>query len=241
MKVRDVIDIVEKGFFLGKEDTLIISDIHIGKEEELKHQGFLIPKDEFSDIKKKMKRILDATNPDHVIINGDLKHNFGRFTYQEWKKVSEFLGLIRDGRNVSVVKGNHDVILKKAVEKQQLTLEDHKVVDDIYITHGDTIPDDEAFQEANTVIIGHVHPAISIGDGVRSEKYECFLKAEYEDKTLLCTPSFNDLSDGVDLLKDKINTPFLTESTSLDAEVFIHQDNDVYDFGTVDSIRQRAS
>jgi len=57
--------------------------------------------------------------------------------------------------------------------------------------------------DCSSWFIGHGHPAVSIGDGVRKEKYKCFLVGSYLDKEVVIVPSFFPLIEGTDVSEMK--------------------------------------
>ena len=65
----------------SKKITMVISDVHIGFEEELLKDGIYIP-DQTMDLLSKAKRIISENKVERVIINGDLKH---RVPTTQWK------------------------------------------------------------------------------------------------------------------------------------------------------------
>jgi len=79
------------------------------------------------------------------------------------------------------------------------------------------------------------HPAISVGDGTRVEKYKCFLKGKFKGKELIVQPSFNLVTEGSDILKEKVLSPFLKQDLS-NFEVFVVSDK-VYEFGKIKDIK----
>jgi metallophosphoesterase superfamily enzyme len=71
-----------------------------------------------------------------------------------------------------------------------------------------------------TIIIGHEHPAVSIHEGVRTELFKCFLKGKFKGRILIVQPSFNLVTEGTDVLKEELLSPFLQQELS-DFECFI--------------------
>ena len=209
-----------------KEKVLVIGDIHIGYEEELNIKGLMIPRFNFKDLKERILKILD--NVETVVINGDIKHKFGGIMNTEWKDVRDFLELFGE-RKIVLVQGNHDRILKPIVKDMELV--DYYKVGDVMICHGDDIKD----VESKVIIIGHEHCAIGLREGVRLEKYKCFIKGKYKRKVLIAMPSYNLLAEGSDVLREKKLSPYL--QGNLDKfEVFVVSDK-VYDFGKLKNLR----
>lgn len=48
-------------------------------------------------------------------------------------------------------------------------------------------------------------------EGIKQEKFKCFLKGKFEGKELLVLPSFNSFSAGTDVYEGKTLSPFLSE------------------------------
>lgn len=228
MNILPKIKIIDLSLYLENEKILVISDLHLGIETTLNEKGFLIPRFQFQEIKSRLTKIITQINPDLIVINGDLKHEFGKITNQEYTEILELFDLLRDKR-VIVIEGNHDKILEPITNKRNITLISQYETDKITITHGDIIPKNLK----KIVIIGHEHPAISFKDRP-NEKYKCFLKGKYKNHDLIILPSFSFLSEGTDITKEKPLSPFLQQSLS-DFEVYIVEDK-LYKFGKVKDI-----
>jgi uncharacterized protein len=233
MEIQRGIEIIDLALYLKKEKILIISDLHLGYEEALNKQGYLIPRFQFEEIIKKLKSILKKVNPNKIIINGDLKHEFGNISKLEWKQVTDLIDFFKN-KEIILIKGNHDNILGPIAKKKNVKLVDKYETDNILITHGHKVP-----KKLNkTIIIGHEHPAISFEDR-KDQKFKCFLKGKYKKHTLIVTPSFNLISSGTDITKQKLLSPFLKHNLN-NFEVYIIEDK-VYKFGKVKDIKELSS
>ena len=138
--MEDNIKIIDLALYLKKEKTLIISDLHIGIEESLNKQEVLIPRSQFNDLLNKLKLIFDKVEVSRVIFNGDLKHEFGSISRQEWNNILKLFDFLQD-KEIVVIKGNHDPILKPVADKRNLKLVESFDLDNITILHGDKILD----------------------------------------------------------------------------------------------------
>ncbi|MBM4241191.1 MAG: metallophosphoesterase, partial [Euryarchaeota archaeon] len=113
MKFEDIYGakIVDLALSIG--DNLIISDLHLGYEEALNAEGIMVPKFQYEKIIARLEDIFSATDPDTIIINGDLKHQFGRIGRQEWKEAISFIDFLREHvEKIILIKGNHDNFTK---------------------------------------------------------------------------------------------------------------------------------
>ena len=233
MEISKSIEIVDTSLFIKKEKILIINDLHIGYEAELHRKGILVPRFQLKEIIESVGKILEYTKAEKVVINGDLKHDFGKILQQEWKEVSEFLDFLLESCSVTIVQGNHDPVIKPIADKRNVAVVGSYRVGDILIVHGDEL----VSTDASRIIIGHEHPAIKIRDGSKWEKYKCFLKGKWRRKELIAVPSFNPLLEGTDVLEGKMLSPFLDDVSKF--TVFIVSKGEVYEFGTVKGLRAK--
>ncbi|MBI2671021.1 metallophosphoesterase [Candidatus Woesearchaeota archaeon] len=234
MKIYEGLEIIDLGLYIKDYKALVISDLQIGLEESLTKEGFFIPKLQFELIKKRLSSIFNKIKPDKLIINGDLKHEFGFINKQEWKETIQIIDFIAENcKEIIIIKGNHDVILEPITNKRNISLVDYYKMEHICILHGHRIVLDSL--NSKILIIGHEHPAISLKEGAKIEKYKCFLKGYYDDKILIVMPSFNMLSEGSDIMKGETLSPYLAQNL-FDFEVYIAEDK-VYKFGKIKNLK----
>lgn len=233
MELIKGIQIINLGLYIKKNKTLIISDIHLGYENAMEVKGILLPRFQLKDIVKSLDRIFSKAKVEQVIINGDLKHEFGKILKQEWKDILQFFDyLFSKCKKIIVVKGNHDVILGPIAEKRNIELKKEVVLDDVLIVHGDS--EINLSDGIKTIIIGHEHPAISIREHERVEKFKCFLRGKYKDRLLIVQPSFNPLVEGTDVSRGKILSPLI--KNIFDFEVFVADGEKVLNFGQLKNV-----
>mgnify|MGYP001563953643 CR=1 FL=1 len=240
MKILPNVEIIDLALYC--DYTLIIADVHIGYEEALNKQGILVPRLQFEEIIKRINKIfsqLKNKKIKRIIVNGDLKHEFGTISEQEWRNTLKFLDLLAKHCNeVILIKGNHDAILGPIANKRNVKILEHYFIakSKIFILHGNKIPSKERLKKASTIIIGHEHPAVSLKEGPRVEQFKCFLKGKYKGKNLIVQPSFNTMIEGTDLLRDEILSPFLQQNLD-NFYVYIVEDK-VYQFGKLRNLRE---
>lgn len=241
MNITTGLKIKGKSLWMPHERVLIIADLHIGYEEYLNRKGILAPRSQFEEMEKDIWELLNEVKPKTIIINGDLKHEFDRISEQEWNDTLRILEiLIANCQEVILVKGNHDTILKPIVKrfgKRRIKIVNFYEIGDIGILHGDEFDEDvwKTIKRKKTLIIAHEHPAISIIEGNKTEKYKCFLLGMWKGKKIVVMPSFMPLIEGMDIRKDKILSPFLKQNIN-NFEVFVLGDK-VYEFGKLGSLK----
>ncbi|MBW2972175.1 metallophosphoesterase [Candidatus Woesearchaeota archaeon] len=233
VQVAKGIEIIDLALYLDEENILVIADLHIGIEDSLVKQGMLVPKFHFRDLVDRVERIFKSLAAQKkevkvVVINGDLKHEFGRISDEEWRNTLKMLDwLSRKCEKIVLVRGNHDTILGPIAEKRKVMFVDSFLAGDILICHGDTIP--EIPSSVKTIIIGHEHPAVSIHEDLRKETYKAFVAGKWNRKNIIVQPSLNPLMEGTDIKSEKLLSPFLQKKLD-EFEVYIVADK-VYGFG----------
>lgn len=261
MKIFDDIELIDLAIYT--QNTLVVTDFHIGYEEALNKQGVMVPRFQFPEIIKRLSNIflkLKNKNIEKIIICGDLKHEFGRISDQEWRntlKLIDFLG--KYCKEIVLIKGNHDTILgpiakkrnvkvldyyfiepitkkssliKKIINKSSKTIKKKlKSKNKILCLHGNKIPDKKLLESVTTIIMGHEHPAVSVKEGPRVEVFKAFLIGKWKRKNLIVLPSFNLVTEGTDVLKERILSPLLKDNLR-NFEAVIVADK-LYDFGKI--------
>ena len=232
MEILHGIGIIDLALFIKKEKILIIGDLHIGLEEAYNKEGILIPRFQFPEIIKHLDKIFYKIKPNITVINGDLKHEFGTISNQEWKHTLRLLDyLIGKKQEIILIRGNHDTILGPIADKRKIKILDfYNPNNDITITHGHKI-----LKNLNkTIIIGNEHPAISFKER-KYEKFKCFLLGRWKSHNLIVIPSFNFVTEGTDITKEKLLSPYLKQDLN-NFEVFIVEDK-IYKFGKIKDIK----
>jgi len=216
---------------LKYKDTLILGDLQLGYEQSLNNRGFLLPSFNLNAIIERLEKIFAKVKVKRVVVNGDVKHEFGKILRKEWKETTElFEWMLKRVKEIIIVKGNHDVILGPIAEKMNIQLVEYYQIDDLTILHGHKI----IAKMTKIIIVGHEHPAVSFPEKPY-EKFKCFLKGEWNGHILIVMPSFNFVSEGTDITKSEFLGPFLKDRNIDSFEVFVVDDK-VYRFGKVEDI-----
>ncbi|MBI2651461.1 metallophosphoesterase [Candidatus Woesearchaeota archaeon] len=237
MKIFGNISLIDLAIYT--HNHLIVTDFHIGYEEALNKQGLLVPRFQFEEIIKRMESLfseLKGKKIERIIINGDLKHEFGAISQQEWRhtlKLLDYLG--KHCSEIILIKGNHDTILGAIAKKRNIKVLEHYIVKNrILVMHGNLTPPKELLKDISTIIIGHDHPAVLIREGVRAELFKAYLTGKWKGKNLIAQPSFNLVTEGTDVLKEEVLSPFLKDNLS-NFEAIIVADK-LYNFGSLKNL-----
>jgi|TARA_Y100000310_G_scaffold345315_2_gene463680 hypothetical protein len=226
MELFKDIEIIDLCLYLRKKKILVIGDMHIGLEESLQKQGILIPKFDIKEVLDRLDGILKKVKVKKIILIGDVKHEFGSISDQEWRDTLKILDYLLEKGEVVLIKGNHDTVLGPISDKRGLEIKEKHKIGDILFVHGDKLIKDKS----KLIVIGHEHPAISFEER-RDEKFKCFLLGKFKGKELIVLPSFNFLSEGSDVTKENGHSPYIKGFKNF--KVFIPENGDVREFGKV--------
>lgn len=207
--------LVDKALLIEQtsKKILVLADLHIGFEEALNKQGIFLPRTMFKEIMKEAEKLFGSSGKiDEIIILGDLKHEFGKISRQEWQEVLSFLDFLKTKcKKIVLVKGNHDTILEPIIrqrEQEKIEIKDFYVIDDICFIHGHKMFSECLDKKIKTLVLGHLHPAVTIHDKTKSERYKCFLVGRWKGKKIIILPSFFPLVEGADVFIEDTNLAF---------------------------------
>lgn len=239
MKILEGIEIVDLALWIKKYSILTISDVHLGYEAELMSKGVMLPRFHFKDTIQRLEKIFKKIKKKIklIIITGDLKHEFGRISEQEWKEIQKLIDFLSaHAEKVILLKGNHDVQLGPIAKRKKLELVKEFKHKELFFIHGDYEP--KLDKETKTIVMGHEHPAVTIRHGAKYEKFKCYLRTRYQRRDLIVQPSFNLLTEGTDMTKERLLSPILKRTDISKARVFIvASPSEILDFGTVRDVK----
>jgi len=133
MNVLNSIELIDLAIYTNK--TLILTDFHIGYEEALNKQGLMVPRFQFPEIMNRLEKIflrLKGKKIDRIIVNGDLKHEFGTISEQEWRHTLRLLDYFgQHCKEVILIKGNHDTILGPIAKKRNVKVLENYLISTI--------------------------------------------------------------------------------------------------------------
>ncbi|MCX8181733.1 MAG: metallophosphoesterase [Candidatus Methanomethyliaceae archaeon] len=201
--------------FLKEKRALVIADLHIGYESSLKDKGIHIPQNSYPYMRSVIDSLLRLTGAKTLIMLGDVKHEFGKPSAQEWVEVKDLLSFLSDGGiEVHVVRGNHDNYIIAILNRMNVPLHDpFMVMEDILLMHGHK--EVEVPEDIRVILMGHEHPAVSSRDLSGSRyKFKCFLVGRIgkERKRIVVLPSMSPLTLGVGINetpKEELLSPLL--------------------------------
>lgn len=155
---------------------LAVADLHIGYNWAHRHSGQLLPLHQPDDTIGRLQALSDFYKPTEILLLGDIVHRALPVPQIE----QELQNLLAQFKCLRLIAGNHDRFLEKLVSSP---VETDCVRDGYRFVHGH-----QSLTCRERVVMGHEHPAISVGDGVAtSVKCPCFL---FSQKTIVL-PAFS--------------------------------------------------
>jgi hypothetical protein len=201
--------------------NLVIADLHNGIEFELFKKGASIP----SQTEKKLeriKRIIKDTEPEKLIILGDLKHNIPVTSRQEYNEVPWFLnGLLKIVPKIIITKGNHDGGLENMVPSGVDVVSEY-IEDGVGYFHGHRTPTKELLEQ-DIIICAHTHPSILLRD-IRGSFHQAWIETRVKNSetAVLIMPAFDDSKRGSAVNNMEPLGPFLKKMVDLEnAEAYL--------------------
>ncbi|RQH00405.1 metallophosphoesterase [Natrarchaeobius oligotrophus] len=198
---------------------LLIADYHAGYEAGLRYERGVDVPSRAPERRERLLALVDRTEPDRLIVLGDLMHSIGDPGGAERGELEVlFESLAVD---VTVAKGNHDGLIETwlgDVDGAAVTVTSGEgtAIGRLGICHGHTWPA-PAVLESDVVCVGHEHPCVRLEDDVGGSRVErAWLRgridpAPFRDRTgygdlawlegcrpprLIVFPAFNDLVGG---------------------------------------------
>ncbi len=190
-----------RAVYFQKEKILAIADLHLGYAWSHRAQGQLMPISAKDDALSRLAQLLDDYQPKRLVLLGDIVHR-ALPTAALTEELQSLFALTDTRTELILLAGNHDRQLQrllKTLNRKDLLHSEWLAGENSFL-HGDR----PATQPATRYIIGHEHPAISLGDGVAtSRKFPCFLISE----TVVTLPSFSNWSAGTPLYSYEFMSP----------------------------------
>ena len=222
----------EPALFINKK-ILVVADLHIGIESELREQG-INTASQTQTMTNRLITLCKKYKPKEIILLGDIKHNIPSSTIQERKDVRDFLETIQTYGIIHIIPGNHDGNLQQ-ISPLDIIIHpsDGFVLENLGFVHGHRWPSKEIMQ-CDQIIIAHTHPTIMLTDRLGHKNFEpCWIKGNFLDSRLkekypssaspkiLIMPAFNPLCGGIAANQEGITGPIGKIMDVENAEIYL--------------------
>ncbi|OYU80490.1 MAG: metallophosphoesterase [Flavobacterium sp. BFFFF1] len=166
--------------FWEERNTLLISDVHLGKVSHFRKHGMAIPESAIRSNFDRLDAVVAYFAPKTVIFMGDLFHSnknreWGLF--EDWVRSAE--------AKMVLIAGNHDIISQDHYDGLDIGIYEELIVDGFLLTHH---PEE---REGLFNLCGHIHPAIELrGMGRQFLKLPCFFQKHQQ----MILPAFGEFT-----------------------------------------------
>jgi len=147
----------------GEARYLVVADLHFGIEADLACHGLHFRSRSKARLERLMK-IVDRTDPDGLVLLGDVKHSIPSITRQEYFELPRILSTLRDRVPLQVFPGNHDIGIERYLRPGEICAKEGAIIDGVGYLHGHMYPSPAL--AGHLMIIGHHHPLLSLRDSV---------------------------------------------------------------------------
>jgi len=182
-----------RAVYLEADRILCVADLHLGYAWAHRYSGQLMPLQSDEDLYARLSEVCTLYKPAHLAILGDIVHYSVPVAEIKNELERTFEGL-RKICGLKLILGNHDANLRKLAKQfGEFEFLEHFESDNFVLAHGHT--DGFSRSEEKLLMMGHEHPAISLGDGIRSAKFPCFLVSG----SVVVLPAFSLWAAGTDI------------------------------------------
>ncbi|WP_165784692.1 ligase-associated DNA damage response endonuclease PdeM [Solitalea longa] len=160
----------QKALFWVEEQTLLISDLHIGKIAHFRKAGYAVPSNSIQQNFERLNQLMAFCNPKRIYFIGDLFHsdiNHEWELFLNWRK--QFLAI-----DMQIILGNHDRLPSNFNEDFKITVHQTTIkVGPFTLAHQPV----KSFSNVDEYVIsGHIHPVVKItGKANQAIKLPCFI------------------------------------------------------------------
>jgi DNA ligase-associated metallophosphoesterase len=180
-----------RAVFLEQERILCVADLHLGYSWAHRFHGQMLPVHSADPLLSRLLDLCAFYKPKTFAFLGDIVHQAVPVTAIE-NEFSELIENLNTQCSVKLILGNHDRKLKELRCSKSITFIESLHAGNYLLVHGNQ---PAAGAEKESILMGHEHPAISLGDGVKSARFPCFLVS----KNLLVLPAFSLWAAGSDV------------------------------------------
>lgn len=192
--------------YLPAAGAVVVADLHAGRAAASDAAGLL---DERADLRDRLGRVVEATDPETVVFAGDVLDRFDGPTRRAAGTVRSLAGLVRAaGARPVAVAGNHDGGL---AETWPGPVHDaYRLGTGTVVCHGHDRPE----VDGDRYVCGHLHPALTAA----GRKRDCFLAGNggAGGRPVIVVPAFSTVARGMRIeRRERIDSPLVTDLNAL--------------------------
>lgn len=157
----------QKAVFWKSQETLLLSDLHLGKINHFRKAGIPVPSRANDHNLELLIDLIQTCKPRRIICLGDLFHSHYNAEWEVFGEVVKHFSAI----TFDLVQGNHDIMSQYQYKRKGIAVHDTLRIGNFLLTHH---PLDEV-PEGVYNFAGHIHPGVSLrGKGRQAMTLPCF-------------------------------------------------------------------
>jgi uncharacterized protein len=200
----------ERCLYWEEQNTLIVSDLHLGKSGHFRKAGIAVPQSVYKADMQRLIAQLYLFKADRLIIVGDLTHSTANKELDLFIKWRKDFSLLR----IDLIKGNHDILDHDWYDHAQIHVNSWKMATPDFVFLHDLNANKRLTEEEKKLypFTGHLHPGIGIrGKGKQHLTFPCF----YFAKEYCVLPAFSRFTGTFNVNPGKEDTAFAIVDNSL--------------------------
>lgn len=147
----------ERGIYWPQASTLIVADVHLGKESVFQRSGMGVPSGIAESDISRLARLANQYRPERLLVLGDVVHALPSASELWIQRLSQWLDTV-DQLSMVVVQGNHDKPGVAGVLDARIDWHTALSEPPFHFTHEPVVSD-------NTYgMSGHLHPTLALQD-----------------------------------------------------------------------------
>jgi len=181
----------ERAMWWPRRGTLVVADLHVGKEASFIEHGIALPTRVMSETLERLERVLAVTRATRLVVLGDLVHRPAGLTdevvdaFTRWR--SGFDG------EFELIPGNHDDLIAHLPSSWRVTRMAATVLDPPFVHMHDAAPHADGY-----ALGGHLHPVVHLEGRVDRLTLPCFVIGSRR----AVLPAFTRFSRGVRMARN---------------------------------------
>lgn len=157
----------QKAIFWKSQNTLLLSDLHLGKINHFRKAGIPVPSKANDHNLEVLIDLVQAYKPQRIICLGDLFHSHYNAEWEVFGEVVKHFASV----TFELVLGNHDIMSKYQYLRKGILLHDTLQIGKFLLTHHPL----ESVPAETYNMAGHIHPGVFLkGKGRQSITLPCF-------------------------------------------------------------------
>lgn len=196
----------QKMVFWEQEKTLLVSDLHFGKDDSIRRAGSYMPVVDNQPAFDVLSQSIQSLGARRIMMLGDLFHDKASLSPSVLQSMHRWRNAHRD-ISMLLVRGNHDI--KSGDPPDMFGIE---VVDEPYEEQSLRFSHQPMYSETHFTFCGHLHPGVVlIGKGRQFLKAPCF----FAENNCMILPAFGSLTGTMALKPGRNSSVFVVTGTSV--------------------------